>query len=77
MIASVSKAAMAFLALIVANLLAQLSATGFAYPTSLSGWLTLVGTTVAGTFVVWLKSNFTSDPAVAANQSVVLKPEAS
>lgn len=74
MLASVSKAAVAFLALVVTNLLAQLTVTGFAYPTTLSGWVTLVATTVVGTFGVWLKANVTSDPAVAASQSVVLKP---
>lgn len=73
MLASVSKAAVAFLALVVTNLLAQFTATGFAYPTSLSGWLTLVVTTVVGTFGVWLKSNFTTDTATAATQSVRLK----
>lgn len=76
MLASVSKAAIAFLALVVTNLLAQLTATGFAYPTTVSGWLTLVGTTLVGTFGVWLKSNFTTDSVTAAKQSVRLKKPA-
>lgn len=74
MLQSVSKAAVAFVALVVTNLLAQLTATGFAYPTTVNGWLTLALTTVVGTFGVWVKSNFTTDVATAANESVRLKP---
>lgn len=76
MLNSISKAAVAFLAIFVANLLATLSATGTVLPQTVNGWLTLVGTTLVGSFGVWLKSNFTTDPATAQEQSVRLKGDA-
>lgn len=71
--ASISKAAIAFLALFVTNLLAALTTTGTVWPSTLNGWLTFVGTVVVGTFGVWFKSNFTTSKTVAAKQSVRLK----
>lgn len=76
MLTSVAKAAVAFVALVVTNLVAQLTATGFAYPTSTDGWVALVVTTVVGTLGVWAKANLTTDPATAASQSVKLKEAA-
>lgn len=51
------KALLAFLALVATNLLTTLSATGAVWPDTTHGWVTLVGTTVVGTFAVWAKGN--------------------
>jgi hypothetical protein len=73
MFASISKAAIAFLALFATNLLASLTATGTVWPHTVNGWVTFVGTVLVGTFGVWVKSNFTTDTVTAAKQSVRLK----
>jgi hypothetical protein len=59
MIATViQKYVVAFVALLVTNLLATVTATGFVFPHSVGGWISFVATTVGGTFAVWVKSNF-------------------
>lgn len=57
MVGTISKALIALVALIVANLWAQLTATGAVLPHNVSGWVALLATSIGGTFLVWLKSN--------------------
>lgn len=57
MAGTISKALVALVMLIIANLWAQLTATGAVLPNSISGWVALLTTSIGGSFLVWLKSN--------------------
>lgn len=54
---TIAKAVVAFFALLVTNLVTNLTATGFVFPHNVSGWLAFLGTTIVGTFGVWWKAN--------------------
>ena len=72
-LSQVWKAILAFLSLFATNLLADWTANGQPWPDdwqSAARWLLTVG---VGTALVYLKSNTTTDPAVAASQSVQLE----
>lgn len=52
-----AKSIMAFLALLVTNMAAEVASTGQPWPSDTAGWMTLLGTTIGGTLLVWAKSN--------------------
>lgn len=51
------KAILAFVALVLTNLSANLAVTDSASPHTTSQWVTLLVSTVVGTFAVWAKAN--------------------
>lgn len=51
------KSILAFVALIVTNLSANVANSDVLAPQTLAEWLVLVGTTVVGTFAVYQKAN--------------------
>lgn len=57
MVGTISKALVALVMLVIANLWTTLTATGAVLPHTASGWVALIVTSIGGTFLVWLKSN--------------------
>ena len=51
------KSVMAFVALVATNLVANVANSGNPAPQTLAEWLTLLGTTVVGTWAVYRKRN--------------------
>lgn len=56
------KAILAFVALVVTNLSANVANSDVLAPQTLAEWLVLVGTTVVGTFAVYQKQNESNVP---------------
>lgn len=57
MVGTISKALIALVMLVIANLWQTLTATGAVFPHTVGGWVALVATSIGGSFLVWLKSN--------------------
>lgn len=57
MLGTISKAIISFVMIVIANLWAQLTATGAVLPHNVSGWVALVVTSIGGSFFVWAKAN--------------------
>ncbi len=52
-----AKAIIAFISLVVTNVAYRVSSGEDPIPTDVKGWILLVTTTAAGTFLTWAKSN--------------------